>query len=177
MAIERPMQILLIEDNPADVELTELAIHENKILAKLNVASNGEEALSYLMRMGPYGAALRPDLIMLDLNLPGLDGREVLRTVKSDPELKQIPIIILTSSESDVDVLKAYSLGANCYISKPVQYDAFSLVLRKIENFWFQVVQLHGGTIGVRPAPAQGSIFYFKLSKRLGRTLEKARAA
>lgn len=136
------IEILLVEDNPADVDLTRETMELCKIVNNLNVVHDGVEALQFLRRQAPYTDAPRPDLVLLDLNLPRKDGREVLREVKSDPQLKTIPVVVLTSSEAERDIVKTYSLGANCYITKPVDLDQFSRVVEAIENFWFMVVKL-----------------------------------
>jgi two-component system, chemotaxis family, response regulator Rcp1 len=138
----RPIDILLVEDNPGDVRLTIEALKEAKVLNNLVSVSDGVEALAYLKRRDQYAGATRPDLILLDLNLPKKDGREVLAEVKSDDELKRIPVVILTTSKAEADILKAYNLHANCYITKPVDLDQFMVVVRSIEDFWLTVVKL-----------------------------------
>jgi two-component system, chemotaxis family, response regulator Rcp1 len=144
---ERPMQgqpieILLVEDSPTDRLLAEEALREAKMANRVNVAVDGEQALQYLRRQGPHAKAVRPDLILLDLNLPKKDGREVLREIKEDPVLKVIPVVVLTTSRAEEDILKSYGLHANCYISKPVQFDEFKRIVLSIESFWFAVVKL-----------------------------------
>lgn len=134
--------ILLVEDNPADVRLTQEALVNGKVQHELHVARDGEEALSFLQRQGSFQQAPRPDLILLDLNLPGKDGREVLAEIKSDPDLMRIPVIILTTSQADEDILKTYNLYANGYIVKPVDLDQFFNVIRKIKEFWMSIVLL-----------------------------------
>lgn len=138
----RPIQVLLVEDDPGDVRLTEEALKRSKLLVMMNVVGDGEQALQYLRQVGPYVGAVRPDLVLLDLNLPKVDGREVLAAVKADPDLRPIPVVILTTSAADGDILKAYGLGGNCYITKPVGFDEFRRIVRAIEEFWFEVVKL-----------------------------------
>ena len=135
-------EILLVEDNPADVELTQYVMKQGKIFVNLHVAVDGFEALNFLRREGQYADVPRPDLVLLDLNLPGKDGREVLAEMKSDPNLKTIPVVVLTTSQSEVDVLKSYNLGANCFISKPIGMEEFAKVVNSIEDFWFTIVRL-----------------------------------
>jgi CheY-like chemotaxis protein len=136
------VEILLVEDNPGDVRLTREALKEGKIRNNLNVAGDGVEALRYLRREGPYAESTRPDLILLDLNLPKMDGREVLEAVKADPALRLIPVVVLTSSAAEQDIARAYDLHANCYVSKPVDLDQFIHVVKSIEDFWFSIVKL-----------------------------------
>jgi two-component system, chemotaxis family, response regulator Rcp1 len=138
----RPVEILLVEDNPGDVRLAEEALRDAKMSNNLNVASDGVEALAYLRREGRHANAPRPDLVLLDLNLPKKDGREVLGEVKLDPDLRTIPIVVLTTSDADADVVRSYQLHANAYVRKPVDFDAFIEVVRSIEDFWFSVVKL-----------------------------------
>jgi CheY-like chemotaxis protein len=138
----RPVEILLVEDNPGDVRLTKEALKEGTIRNHLNVASDGVEAMRYLRREGEHADATRPDLILLDLNLPKMDGREVLQAVKADPSLRQIPVVVLTSSAAEQDIVRAYDLHANCYVSKPVDLDQFIHVVKSIEDFWFSIVKL-----------------------------------
>lgn len=138
----RPVQILLVEDNPGDVRLTIEALKEGKVLNQLTVVKDGIEALSLLRRQGQYARAARPDLILLDLNLPKKDGREVLSDIKADDNLKHIPVVILTTSQDEQDVLKSYNLYANCYINKPVDLDQFITVVKSIEDFWLGIVVL-----------------------------------
>jgi CheY-like chemotaxis protein len=140
--MSRPIEVLLVEDNPGDVRLTREALKEGKVHNNLHVAPDGVEALAFLRREGRYAAAVRPDLILLDLNLPRKGGREVLEEIKSDPALRHIPVVILTSSQAEQDIARAYDLHANCYISKPVDLDQFIRVVRSIEEFWFTVVKL-----------------------------------
>lgn len=138
----RPVQILLVEDNPADVRLTMEALKEAKVLNKLAVVKDGIEALSLLRQQGSHAQAARPDLILLDLNLPRKDGREVLAEIKGDDNLKRIPVVILTTSQDEQDVLKTYNLYANCYITKPVDLNQFMAVVKTIEDFWLGIVVL-----------------------------------
>lgn len=138
----QPIEVLMFEDNPDDILLTEEALIETKIHVNLNVAQDGVEGLAFLRRQGNYADAPRPDLILLDLNLPKKDGREVLAEIKADPSLKLIPVVILTTSEADEDILNAYSLHANCYITKPVDLNQFIRVVKTIEDFWMTIVKL-----------------------------------
>jgi CheY-like chemotaxis protein len=140
--LSRPVEVLLVEDNPGDVRLTKEALKEGKVRNNLHVAQDGVEALRFLRREGEHANAARPDLILLDLNLPKMDGREVLQTIKADPALKFIPVVILTSSQAEQDILRAYDLNANCYVSKPVDLDQFITVVKSIEDFWFTIVKL-----------------------------------
>ena len=137
-----PIEILLVEDNPGDVELTREALHDSKVHMRLSVVNDGVEALAFLKREGPHGGAPRPDLILLDLNLPKKDGRAVLAEIKGDGSLRHIPVVILTSSQAEQDILRAYDLHANCYVTKPVDLDQFITIVRSIEQFWFTVVKL-----------------------------------
>lgn len=138
----KPIEILLIEDNPGDVRLTIEALKEAKVINHLTVVKDGMEALAFLRRQGSYSAAPRPHLIVLDLNLPRKDGREVLADIKADDRLKRIPVVVLTTSQDEQDVLKSYNLHANCYITKPVDLDQFVRVVRSIEDFWLGIVVL-----------------------------------
>jgi len=142
IAHSRPVEILLVEDNPGDVRLTREALREAKVRNNLSVAPDGVEALAYLRKEGQYADAVRPDLILLDLNLPRKDGREVLEEVKADPALRHIPVVVLTSSQAEQDILRAYDLHANCYVTKPVDLDQFITVVKSIEDFWFTIVKL-----------------------------------
>jgi CheY-like chemotaxis protein len=142
MANVRPIEILLVEDNPGDVRLTMEALREAKVHNRVNVARDGVEAMAFLRREGNNGDAPRPDLILLDLNLPKKDGREVLAEIKADSRLKNIPVVILTTSHAEQDILKSYDLHANCYVTKPVDLDQFISVVRSIEDFWLTVVAL-----------------------------------
>lgn len=137
-----PIDILLVEDNPGDVRLTQEALKEGKVLNTLNVVGDGMAALEYLRRLGPYETVQRPDLVLLDLNLPKKDGREVLEEIKMDPKLKRIPVVVLTTSKAEEDILKTYNLHANCYITKPVDLDQFIRVVESIEGFWLNIVKL-----------------------------------
>jgi CheY-like chemotaxis protein len=141
-AVSRPIEVLLVEDNPGDVRLTREALKEGKVRNNLNVAIDGVEALAYLRREGKYADAVRPDLVLLDLNLPRKDGREVLAEIKGDPALRSIPVVVLTSSQAEQDIVRAYDLHANCYITKPVDLDQFITVVKTIEDFWFTIVKL-----------------------------------
>ena len=141
----KPIEILLVEDSPADVRLTQEALRDGKVLNHMSTVSDGIEALAYLRREGEYHEAARPDLILLDLNMPRMDGREVLERIKQDPDLKRIPVVILTTSQAEEDILKSYNLHANCYISKPVDLDQFIAVVKSIEDFWLTIVRLPNG--------------------------------
>lgn len=141
----RPIEILLVEDNAGDVRLTVEAFKEGKVRNNLTVARDGVEALRLLRREGEFADAVRPDLILLDLNLPRKDGRELLSDIKNDEALKRIPVVILTTSRSEEDVLRTYNLHANCYITKPVELDQFISVVRSIDDFWLTVVKLPPG--------------------------------
>ena len=138
----RPIEILLVEDNRGDVRLTIEGLKESKVRNNLHVARDGVDAMGFLRREGRHVHAVRPDLILLDLNLPRMDGREVLAEIKSDPKLKTIPVVVLTTSRSEQDVLRSYELQANCYITKPVDLEQFITVVKSIEDFWFTVVTL-----------------------------------
>ena len=142
VAQSRPMEILLVEDNPADVRLTREALNSDRLWNHLNTAKDGVEAMAYLRREGKFASAARPDLILLDLNLPRKDGREVLAEIKADPDLMRIPVVVLTTSDAEEDILKTYRLHANCYITKPVDLRQFMKVLKSIEDFWLAVVKL-----------------------------------
>ncbi len=138
----KPIDILLVEDNPGDVMLVEEALSDSKVWNRLHVVSDGEQAMEFVRRQGKHAGAPRPDIILLDLNLPKKSGREVLREVKTHPDLKTIPVVVLTSSKSDDDVVKSYELHANAYILKPVDFHQFMKVMRAIEDFWFVTVKL-----------------------------------
>jgi len=140
--IERPIEILLVEDNPGDVRLTIEALKESKIRNRLHIARDGEEAMDFLRRRGEFTDAPRPDVILLDLNLPRKDGREVLKEIKEDENLKRIPVAVITISSAEEDILKSYNLHANCYIQKPIGIDQFVKVVQSIEDFWFTIVTL-----------------------------------
>ena len=139
---ERPIEILLVEDSPSDAQLAIEALQAAKIANRLSHVEDGVQAMQFLRREGLYREALRPDLILLDLNLPRKDGREVLEELKQDPELRMIPVVVLTTSRSEQDVLRSYKLHANCYISKPVDFSQFMEVVRSIEYFWLTIVTL-----------------------------------
>jgi CheY-like chemotaxis protein len=138
----KPIEILLVEDNPGDVDLTREALEGSKINNMLHVVVNGEEAIAFLQQKGKYTNAPRPDLVLLDLNLPRMDGREVLNKIKSNDDLKRIPVVVLTSSKDEEDILKAYNLHANCFITKPMDLGQFVKVVHTIEEFWFTIVKL-----------------------------------
>ena len=140
--MKTPIRALLVEDNPGDVLMTKEALEEHKVRNKLHVVTDGEEALAYLRREGPHVNATRPDLILLDLNLPRVDGREVLATVKADKDLCRIPVVVLTTSQADEDILHSYQLHANAYVTKPVDFDTFISVVRQIDDFFVSVVKL-----------------------------------
>ncbi len=138
----RPVEILLVEDNPGDVRLTIEALREGKVRNHLNVATDGVEAMAFLHRDGKYTDAVRPDLILLDLNLPRKDGRQVLAEIKADKALRTIPVVVLTTSKADEDIIRSYNLHANCYVTKPVDLDQFITVVKSIEDFWLTIVAL-----------------------------------
>ena len=142
MTAAQPVEILLVEDNPGDARLTQEALRDGKVYNKLTVVPDGVEAMAYLRREGRYAGARQPDLILLDLNLPKKDGREVLQEIKADERLRRIPVVVLTSSNAEQDVLKSYGLHANCYVTKPVDLDQFIGAVKAIENFWLTVVTL-----------------------------------
>jgi two-component system, chemotaxis family, response regulator Rcp1 len=144
----RPVEILLVEDNPGDVRLTREALHDARIRNRIHVACDGVEAIRYLRQEGRYVQQPRPDLILLDLNLPKKDGHQVLAEIKAEPGLAQIPVVVLTSSTADADVEKTYQRHANCYVVKPVDLEQFLTAVRSIEDFWVQVVTLPRGTAG-----------------------------
>jgi two-component system, chemotaxis family, response regulator Rcp1 len=137
-----PIQVLMVEDNPGDVRLTQEALKDNKVHILLHVARDGVEAMSFLCRTGKYTAAPRPDIILLDLNLPRKDGRTVLKEIKEHEDLRRIPVVILTTSNDEHDILRSYDLHANCYITKPLDLRQFTTIVKSIENFWFQIVKL-----------------------------------
>ncbi len=138
----RPIDVLLVEDSKADVRLTREALKNGKLKVNLDVAYDGEEALAFLKKKGEYKDAQRPDLILLDLNLPKKDGREVLKEIKEDKDLKRIPVVILTVSKDEEDIMKTYDLGANCFITKPVGLEQFIKIVKSIEDFWFMIAKL-----------------------------------
>jgi two-component system, chemotaxis family, response regulator Rcp1 len=140
----QPIEILLVEDNPGDVGLTREALSAAKVRNRLHVAEDGAEAVDFLFKRGRHADAPRPDIILLDLNLPKKDGREVLSEIKSDPSLAGIPIVILTTSQADEDILRAYQLHANCYITKPVDFSQFLRIVEAIDDFWLTIVKLPG---------------------------------
>ncbi len=141
----KPIDILLVEDNPGDVRLTREALKEGKVLNTLHIVGDGIEALEFLRHEGKYAKAVHPDIILLDLNLPKMDGRELLARIKTDPALLRIPVVILTTSKAEEDILKSYDLHANCYITKPVDLDQFITVVKSVEEFWFTIVKLPPG--------------------------------
>jgi chemotaxis family two-component system response regulator Rcp1 len=138
----KPMHILLVEDNPGDVRLTQEALKENKILVNLDVVNDGLEAMAFLKRKAPYTEAACPDLILLDLNMPRKDGRAVLTEIKNDPVLRRIPVVILTTSSAESDILKTYDLHANAYVTKPLDLEQFSNITKSIEEFWLTITKL-----------------------------------
>jgi two-component system, chemotaxis family, response regulator Rcp1 len=137
-----PVDILLVEDNEGDVRLTQEVLKSSKVRNKLMIANNGREALECLRKQGKFVASPRPDLILLDLNLPVMDGREVLEQIKDDLDFKRIPVVILTTSKAEEDILRTYNLHANCYVTKPVDLDQFVKVVRSLEDFWLAIVKL-----------------------------------
>ncbi len=137
-----PVEILLVEDNPGDVRLTQEALKESKVTNNLSVAEDGVEALAFLKREGKYADAPRPDLLLLDLNLPKKDGRELLEEIKADENLRRIPVVVLTTSKAEEDILRMYNQHANCYITKPIDFDQFIEVVKSIEDFWLTIVKL-----------------------------------
>ena len=141
-ALVAPVEILLVEDDPGDVLMTKEALVDAKMGNELHVVSNGEEALAFLFQQGEYAEAPRPGLILLDLNLPRVDGREVLARIKAEEELRRIPVVVLTTSEAEEDILRSYDLHANAYVTKPVDFEAFVKVVRKVDEFYFNVVRL-----------------------------------
>lgn len=138
----RPIEILLVEDNPGDVRLTKEALKEGKVKNNLQVATDGVEAYQILLREGEFKDAVRPDLILLDLNLPRMDGKELLAKIKEEKGLRRIPVVILTTSKAEEDIVKSYDLHANCYITKPVDLNKFITVVKSIEDFWMSIVKL-----------------------------------
>jgi CheY-like chemotaxis protein len=137
-----PIQILLVEDNPGDVRLTREALRDARVRNQLHVATDGEDAMAFLRREGGYAAAPSPDLVLLDLNLPKRDGREVLQDIKGDARLRHIPVVVLTTSQAERDILETYRLQANAYVTKPVDLEQFITVIRSIERFWLEIVKL-----------------------------------
>jgi CheY-like chemotaxis protein len=142
----RPIQILLVEDSPSDVAMTVAALREGRIVNDLHVVGDGEDAMAFLRREAPYTDTPWPDLVILDLNLPRMDGREVLAEMKNDAHLKTIPVVVLTTSAAEGDVLRSYELHANAYVTKPVDYQAFLAAVRGLEEFWFSIVHLPPST-------------------------------
>jgi len=138
----KPIEILMVEDNPGDVELVVESLQNGKLSNRLHVVSDGEEALAFLHRQGTHANAPRPDLILLDLNLPKKGGREVLAEIKADERLRAIPVVVLTTSKSEEDVLRSYQLNANCYVAKPVDFFQFEKIVKAIKEFWFSIVIL-----------------------------------
>ncbi len=138
----KPIEILLVEDNPGDVDLTREAMKNNKMHVTMHVVGDGVEAMVFLRRTGKYANAPRPDLVLLDLNLPKKDGKEVLAEIKADQDLKRIPVVILTNSEDEEDILKSYNLHVNCHITKPIDLSQFVKVVKSIEDFWLTIVKL-----------------------------------
>ena len=138
----KPIEILLVEDNPGDVQLTREALEEGNLLVNLSVMNDGAEAMAFLHRRGEHADAPAPDLILLDLNLPKKGGREVLQEIKADADLKCIPVVVLTTSEAEADIVSTYGLHANCYITKPVDIDQFIKIVQLLEQFWFTIVEL-----------------------------------
>lgn len=136
------IEILLVEDNPGDIRLTQVALKDSKMMNNLHVVRDGVEAMAYLRREGEYADEPTPDIILLDLNLPRKDGREVLAEIKNDEMLKRLPVVVLTTSSADEDILHSYDLHANCYITKPVDLNSFVTIIKSIERFWFQIVKL-----------------------------------
>ena len=140
--IGRPAEVLLVEDSPGDVRLTREALKEGKVRNNLSVVSDGVEAMEFLRREGKYKDAPRPDIVLLDLNMPRKDGREVLAEMKGDEALKRIPVVVLTTSEAEQDILRTYDLHANCYLTKPVDLEQFISIVKSVEDFWLTIVQL-----------------------------------
>jgi two-component system response regulator len=137
-----PIEILLVEDNPGDIRLTKEALRDSKIHNNLSVVTDGVEAMAFLRREAEYNRSPRPDIILLDLNLPRKDGREVLEEIKADESLRRIPVVVLTTSDDEQDIVQSYDLHANCYITKPVDLNRFITIVKTIENFWFSIVKL-----------------------------------
>lgn len=142
MQNKKVVDILLVEDDLGDVELTREGLAAGKMFVNLHTVDDGIKALQYLRQEGPYADAVRPDIILLDLNMPRKDGRETLKELKADEQLRSIPVVVLTTSEADMDISRCYDLGANCYITKPVGFEAFIKVVRSLEDFWFTVVKM-----------------------------------
>ena len=142
MSPEHPIEVLLVEDDAADVELTREAMKEGKLFVRLSVVGDGVEAMQFLRGEGPFAGSAKPDLVLLDLNLPRKDGRSVLEDIRADEKLKHLPVVVLTTSDAATDILRSYKLGCNCYITKPVGFQQFIEVVRQIDQFWFTVVKL-----------------------------------
>lgn len=138
----RPIQVLLVEDNPGDADLTCETFEASKLTLRLDVVVDGEQALAFLLRQPPYASAERPDIVLLDLNLPKINGRQVLYEMRKQESLRHIPVVVLTSSDAERDIVESYRLGANCYVTKPVGLEAFQAIVRSVESFWFTVVKL-----------------------------------
>ncbi|MBI5559236.1 MAG: response regulator [Deltaproteobacteria bacterium] len=138
----KSIDILLVEDDPGDVELTKEGLHAAKTLVNLHVVDDGEKAIKFLRKETPYADAVRPDIILLDLNMPRKNGQETLQEIKADPSFRAIPVVVLTTSEAETDIVRCYDLGANCYISKPISFEAFTKVVAMIEEFWFTIVRI-----------------------------------
>jgi len=138
----RPVQILIVEDNPGDARLVREVMRDSKILNEIHWVADGVEALAFLRRQGKYSDAPRPNLMFLDLNMPRKDGREVLREVKGDADLRRIPVVVMTSSQAEEDIARAYDQHANCYVRKPIDFEQFHAVVKTLENFWFTTVEL-----------------------------------
>jgi two-component system, chemotaxis family, response regulator Rcp1 len=154
----RPVQILLVEDSPSDVAMTIAALREGRIINQLHVAEDGEVAMAFLRRQPPHGDAPRPDLIVLDLNMPRKDGREVLDEVKNDSDLQTIPVVVLTTSAAEADILQSYKLHANAYVTKPVGFEPFLAAVRSIEDFWVSLVQLPPADQDAAPPPEDDAL-------------------
>jgi two-component system response regulator len=142
MMAHKTLHVLLVEDDPGDAELTRAALSESKLALNLTVMEDGEKAMDYLRKLPPFAGATMPDVVILDLNLPRKDGREVLAEIKSDPALRKIPVVILTTSNADDDIAKSYAHGANCYVTKPMGFPEFAKVVHSIQDFWFTIVKL-----------------------------------
>jgi chemotaxis family two-component system response regulator Rcp1 len=140
--VTEPIQVLLVEDNPGDADLTREGLAASQLPIELTVVVNGTQAINLLQKRGQFASRITPDLILLDLNLPGLDGRAVLWNIKRDDELRHIPVCVLSSSTADIDVLESYHMGANCYVVKPIDFKTFQGIVRAVEHFWFTVVKL-----------------------------------
>jgi CheY-like chemotaxis protein len=137
-----PVRVLLVEDNPGDADLTRETLEAGRLHLEIDVVVDGEQALDYLLQRPPYAGKPMPDLVLLDLNLPRISGREVLEEIRRQPQLRKVPIVILTSSDAEQDIVRSYELGANCYVTKPVGFEAFQAVVRSVEGFWFTIVRL-----------------------------------